>query len=304
MKLSNGYFIVSLDFELFWGLFDVKKLDDYKENLAQFLFAQNKEELIEFLPKQKPSYKNKKFDPYRLINDIGMNEVEDPYHFGNSLINKIKENSNHEIATHTFSHYYVNEQGQSLEQFEADLLAAIEIALKKGISLKTIVFPRNQINNDYLKICEKHGIISYRGIEKNWMFNTYDTKLLESPLHKAFRLLDSYINLSGHNTYSLNNNDKSLKIINMPSSRFFRPYNKSLRVFENQRLSRIKKGMSHAAKKNEIYHLWWHPHNFGKNIEENFNNLEKLFKHYSLLNKQYNFGNDTMSNLTKVFKTD
>jgi len=43
--------------------------------------------------------------------------------------------------------------------------------------------------------------------------------------------------------------------------------------------------MNYAAEKGLIYHLWWHPHNFGNNIEENFSFLEKILKAYETLNR-------------------
>ena len=45
--------------------------------------------------------------------------------------------------------------------------------------------------------------------------------------------------------------------------------------------------MTATAKKNKLYHLWWHPHNFGKNIEENFETLTSILDHYQELNKNY-----------------
>ena len=62
--------------------------------------------------------------------------------------------------------------------------------------------------------------------------------------------------------------------------------------------------MTRAAKHNEVYHLWWHPHNFANNIDQNFENLETIFKHYQELNKSYNFKSCTMSNLAKEFKNE
>ena len=55
--------------------------------------------------------------------------------------------------------------------------------------------------------------------------------------------------------------------------------------------------MTYAAKRNETYHLWWHPHNFGANINENFKNLETIFKTYQKLNEIHNFQSITMTNL-------
>lgn len=325
MTTPNGYFLISLDFELFWGVRDVKTKSSYKENLLNvrkviprlieladkyglklnfatvgFLFAENKSELLSYAPKLKPTYNNYTFNPYNDIAKIGDNEAHDPFHYSPTLIDLINSNKNHEIATHTFSHFYVNELGQTKEQFEADLLAAIAIAQKKNIEFKSIVFPRNQINEDYLAICARHGITSFRGIEKHWMFDTNDTQKLERPFNKIARLSDAYINLSGYNTYKFSDLKTVSGLLNIPSSKFFRPYIKSLNFLESRRIKRINKGLTYAAKNNEIYHMWWHPHNLGANIEENFNNLENIFKHYSLLKKEYNFECLTMSEITEI----
>ena len=322
MKADQGHLVISLDFELFWGIFDVRTLESYKSSLEKvfdivprlielsdkyrikltfatvgFLFAKSKEELIQCSPKLKPSYNKSTFNPYRLIDSIGNNASEDPYHYAPSLIEIIQKNGNHEIGSHTFCHYYCNETGQTAEQFEADLLAAIDIAKQRNIVIESVVFPRNQVNEGDLAICAKHGILSYRGIEKHWMYNTSNTKLLEDPLHRIFRLLDAYINISGHNTHELEFNNG---LVNVASSRFMRSYSKKLRFLEQMKLTRIKKGMTYAAKHNKIYHLWWHPHNFGENTELNFKALEELFMHYDMLNTTYNFKSKTMSDLAKT----
>ncbi len=33
MKKENGVFVISLDFELYWGMRDIKAIEDYKDNL-------------------------------------------------------------------------------------------------------------------------------------------------------------------------------------------------------------------------------------------------------------------------------
>jgi hypothetical protein len=57
--------------------------------------------------------------------------------------------------------------------------------------------------------------------------------------------------------------------------------------------------MTHAAQHNLTYHLWWHPHNFGVNQDENFAFLEKILEHYVVLRNKYNFQSVTMTNLAK-----
>ena len=318
----KGKFIISLDFELHWGVFDALSLDKYKNNLLTvpevvnrllclsetynvkltfatvgFLFAENKKELTDSFPKQIPSYLDSKLNPYQLMDKIGENETSDSLHYAKSLIEQIKLNSNHEISTHTFSHYNCLADGQSPKQFDEDINAAVHIAKTMGIELKSIVFPKNQINEEHLIICKKYGITSYRGTEKHKlynypMFNTKGKRLL--------RLVDNYINISGSNTYPVHDlNPTPSGLINLPSSRFLRPYIPKLFFMEGLKRKRIKNAMGYAAKNNELFHLWWHPHNFGSNIDENFKNLEDIFKTYKHLNDTYNFESVTMTGLTQ-----
>jgi hypothetical protein len=45
--------------------------------------------------------------------------------------------------------------------------------------------------------------------------------------------------------------------------------------------------MLEAARTDGIYHLWWHPHNFGQRTEANLKNLERLLKYFHVLNQKY-----------------
>ena len=145
-----------------------------------------------------------------------------------------------------------------------------------GHPAKSIVFPRNQLNKAYLPICQKNGIESFRGNEKSWIYK--ESKFhKENPLKRVLRLVDCYVNITGHNTYRLKKVGEE-PLVNLPSSRFLRPYNPKLMSLEKLRLRRIKKSLIHAAQNGEVYHLWWHPHNFGKDIEENMQFLTANFR--------------------------
>ena len=45
--------------------------------------------------------------------------------------------------------------------------------------------------------------------------------------------------------------------------------------------------MEFAAKHGEIYHIYWHPHNFAENTEINFEQMRALLAHYRKLHDQY-----------------
>jgi len=319
MTKNSGKFVVSLDFELMWGVRDVATVPQYGDNIrgvqealpkmldyfvrfgihstfatVGLLFFETKDELLKGLPAAKPAYNHAILSPYGsyIIDDVGKDRYADSYHFGSHLIEAIRNTVNQEIGTHTFSHFYCLEQGQNIKDFESDLLAAISIANKQGIKLKSLVFPRNQVNEAYLKICNEHGIICYRGNENSWIYASRDYQS-ESLLRRFMRLADSYLNLSGHHCYS-DEFMKSGSMINIPGSRFLRPYMASLSIMDGLKLRRIKKSMTYAAKRGLLYHLWWHPHNFGINQEQNFVLLEKILLHYAMLNKRYGFESYTM----------
>lgn len=319
--MKNGKLVISLDFELYWGVRDAVKLENYKQHLlgvytviprlldifsgykinatfatVGFLFFENKGELLDSLPLRKPQYINHALSPYTShLKMIGENEDDDPYHFGCKLIQLIRDRG-HEVGSHTFSHFYCLERGQTSEDFKDDLLAAKKIAAKKDIELKSFVFPRNQYQKEYLKIVKEMGFTSFRGNETSWLFSS-KTQGTGTFFRRPFRLLDAYINLSGHNCYSYSHIKKE-EPFNIPSSRFLRPYTQKLKSLEKWRLKRIKDSMTYAANNGLVYHLWWHPHNFGVNISENFSFLEQILIHAQKLNHQYKFESVSMQQLS------
>jgi peptidoglycan/xylan/chitin deacetylase (PgdA/CDA1 family) len=320
--MQRGQFIVSLDFELMWGVRDTMSIEDYGDAviggrtavermlisfeehrvkatfaIVGFLFCKNKRNLIENIPSIIPAYHAEELSPYvNIENYLGKDESEDPYHFGYSLVQLIKDKNSHEIATHTFCHYYCLENGQNILQFEADLKAAINVSKENGIEIKSIIFPRNQYNEEYLNICYKYGITSFRGNEKSKIYEPSNGEN-QTLTKRARRLLDSYINITGHNCHNLNEIKKSIPY-NIPSSSFLRPYNKTLHFLEKLKLLRIKRAMTYAAKNNLLYHLWWHPHNFGRNLDKNFEMLHEILDHYNFLNERYQFESVTMEELS------
>jgi peptidoglycan/xylan/chitin deacetylase (PgdA/CDA1 family) len=325
MNKYTGKFIVSLDFELMWGVRDAVSVKAYGHNIrgvhqalpgildyfkkynicgtfaaVGLLFFESKEELLNNLPEQKPQYKDQHLSPYGtyITENVGTDSYDDPYHFAPYLIQLIKNTPNQEVGTHTFSHFYCLEEGQTVEDFSEDLKAAIAIANKRGINITSIIFPRNQTNDNYLEVCASMGITNYRSNEDSWIYSAQSIGN-ESLLKRFFRLGDTYFNISGHHCYT-DAYMQSNPIINIPSSRFLRPYSPRLRLLEGLRLRRIKNGMTHAAKNGLLYHLWWHPHNFGINHEQNFSFLEKILEHYTYLNKKYGFTSYTMSGMANL----
>jgi hypothetical protein len=206
------------------------------------------------------------------------------------LIRQIAATPGQEVATHTFSHYYCLEPGQTAAEFAADLDAAVRVANQAGVALHSIVFPRNQWNPAYLPICRARGILAYRGNPRSWLYAATEGAG-ESRVRRALRLLDAYLPLSGHNACAPAVGDG---VVDVPASRFLRPFSPRLALVEPLRAQRIRAGMTHAARHGLGYHLWWHPHNFGAHTENNLAFLRGILEHYALLRGQHGMESLTM----------
>ncbi|PTX42630.1 polysaccharide deacetylase [Christiangramia gaetbulicola] len=314
---KNGYLIISLDFELIWGVFDVIDLQDkrryfentikvipeilslFKENdihctwaIVGMLFNRNWEEWKRNIPQNKPDYLNEKLSAYNYGSNHN-SEEDDSFFFAPQLIRSIKNTKGQEVGTHTYSHYYCLEDSQNEVQFSNDLDIAINVAKDYGIELKSLVFPRNQLKDSYLKICKSKGILNVRSNPLSWY---WDDPTSESILVKVARTGDAYLNF-GKKSYSLENLETSNDLpLEQPASRFLRPV-EGQNFIRDLKIERIKREMTSAAKAGEIYHLWWHPHNFGVEPEESMLDIMKIINHYKELNVKFNFQSLNMDEL-------
>lgn len=305
-----GALVISLDLELHWGVRDKSAVDGaYQENLrgarraaeamlelfrrygiaatwatVGLLFARDREELEALRPTLRPSYQNRSLDPY--LETPGQTEDEDPLHFASSLIDTIARTPGQEIGTHTFSHYYCLEPGQDRETFRVDMEAAVRVADERGVSLRSCVFPRNQLNPDYLDILRALGIRAYRGNQTGFMY-VPKGKGYNAPRMRLGRLADTYVNLSGRPFTPWCEFEASKTPINIPANIFLRPYRPALAFPEPLRLHRIMRAMARAAREEGIFHMWWHPHNFGTYLRENLEFLERILHHHEVLRRRY-----------------
>ncbi|MBC7140425.1 MAG: polysaccharide deacetylase family protein [Defluviimonas sp.] len=303
----SGQFVISLDFELLWGVRDHSNKQAYGQNVlgareavprmlelfeahgiratwatVGFLFCETRDELMAALPAERPAYKNPRLSNYSYLDEVGKDERSDPYYFGASLVDAIRKSPGQELGTHTMSHYYCLEDGQTLTAFEADLVAAKKLAEQRRISLKSIIFPRNQFTQAHLQVCARHGVTHYRGNPTGWAYRAAKGAE-QTPAKRALRLVDAYSGVLGSQTFAPGRDDP----VDVSASRFLRPCAGKLAAFHPLHLGAIKRGMTDAAKAGAGYHLWWHPHNFGRNLDTNMAGLNIIIDHFAMLRDRY-----------------
>lgn len=186
---ERGALIISLDFELHWGFFDRRGLDDATARRLEgarraaeamlevfsareiratwavvgLLLAPDREAREALLPDPalRPDYRRGELDPCAV--PVGSGEGDDPFHYAPSLVRRILDTPGQELASHTFGHYYCLEEGQGADHFAADLDAFGRAAALYGVSPLSIVFPRNQHNPAYGGLLSAAGYRAYRG---------------------------------------------------------------------------------------------------------------------------------------------
>jgi hypothetical protein len=293
-----GALVISLDFELHWGVRDhsaphaavadsLIASRDMVTTLAHLfvarhvratwatvglLFASTAAEADRHMPGVRPAYDLPELDPYR--EPIGEDEGLDPLHLAGSLVERLCALPGQELASHTFSHFYGLERGPDEAAFRADLLAAQEAASSRGLTLKSLVLPRNQWRDDYASIVLETGFECIRGPQPGWANRSRrgeDTGLAV----RAARLATTYAGPALH-TFGWDQVVERSGLCNIPASTFLRPLSPRTRSLESLQYRRIIAGMRDAARRGRILHLWWHPQNFVADPGANMALLERL----------------------------
>lgn len=315
--MASSAFVISLDLEQHWGVYDLATVEAYRERLdggrraiieildrfetrhihaswatVGLLLCDGRQDALARFP-QHPHYDDLSVDIRQVIARSGDSEADDPYHYGHSLARRIADTPGQEIATHTFSHFYCLEKGPTVADFERDLAAAKDVARLRGHEVRAIVFPRNQYSPAHLAACARSGLAVFRGNPEAGPYRPR-AEGATSRLTRVVRLLDAHLGIVPADALVCRPR-REAGLVNVPASRFLRPVTRFNRHLVSLRLRRIRREMSHAARIGAGYHLWWHPHNFGTHTAENLAMLDAIIDHYEDLRDRHGMLSMTMS---------
>jgi hypothetical protein len=315
-----GALVVSLDFELHWGVRDHAPSDgpvaaDLRRSRALvpelaslfversvraswatvgFLFASTRAELEPFLPRHRPRYRRTELDPYLEV--IGEDEETDPLHLAGSLVRLLASSPGQEVASHTFSHYYCLEDGPDEASLRADLAASRAIGAHLGLDLCSLVMPRNQWARRYAPIVRDSGFTCFRGPQASWAHRPTASRAA-GPVRRAARLADTYMGMPHPPTTAWEDVARNDGLCNVPASAFLRPYSPTRDMIEPLRLGRLVAGLRDAARRSRLFHLWWHPHNFVARPTENFDLLRRVLDEFARLSESDGLRSLTMGDV-------
>jgi hypothetical protein len=156
-----------------------------------------------------------------------------------------------EIGCHSFSHVDYGDPDLTREAVDADLEACVDLASKRGITLRSFVFPGNvEGHHEALKA---HGFRAYRGADPSRL------RGLPRPIVRAARLVDHAVGFPPPVSKPY---EKLPGLWNIPGSSLF-PHRSGLRqtISSRARLRRARAGMRRAEATGSVFHLWTHPFN-------------------------------------------
>ncbi len=298
--MKKGKFVISLDTEIAWGWlpFEEKRKSFYplyektREVIDRLIVLFEKYDIpatwaIVGKMIEKEDSRNRvleiaDFFPHlsnkKINNDPELNKKENPYLVAPDIIEKIIASKvQHEIATHSYHHIHFGRYGKEQRALvEKDIDAFLEVFDSYDRKIESIVFPRNDIG--FVDLLSEKGLRNYRGIDKVWYANW------PSPFKKILQPLDGILPTAPEVVDPIENPDG---MINIPGSMLFRIRHFGIRKNIPVGILKTKgiKGLEAAVRKNKIFHLWFHPFNFGYKMDEHLNAFEAVLSKAAELRK-------------------
>jgi peptidoglycan/xylan/chitin deacetylase (PgdA/CDA1 family) len=191
----------------------------------------------------------------------------------------------HELASHSFCHLPYDEARTSRAAVAADLAAARRAHAAARLPFASFVFPRNVVG--FRDLLAAAGVRVYRGRSRAW----YDG-LPHVRLRRALDLLD-FVLVPWARTVRPLVDDAGL--VDVPDS---------LLLYDRRGLARLRgaravvakarRALEGAARRGEVFHLWFHPANFADRTGEQLAVLDAVLAHAGRLRAAGRLENRTL----------
>ena len=303
MNGQRGTMVVSLDLELCWGRFDkvpvpMLEADASEERIQikRLLALLDRYEIpatwaivghlmlagcsrhagaahTDVMPR--PDYSWFPKDWY--VHDPCTSAIQSPGWYAPDILEWIRATRvRHEIASHSFAHIYYGDPECSATAARADLTAAVEAAEKQDVTLKSFVFPRNQVG--HLDVLRAQGIRAYRGADPTRFRRT------KGVLYKTLSFLDQLLGLPPK---AVRAEEVMPGLWNIPGNHFYMARNGIRKMIPMaSRVRKGKQGIRQAIRSGGVYHLWFHPFNLNADADAMLSGLEQLFAYARRLRDQ------------------
>lgn len=287
--MNRGCFVVSLDTELAWGWIDRPEVGDlyplwertrnavdgllrlferYRIPATWAFVGRLLERKAGWGSTAESSARGSRLDRRALYRDPAVNSPENSYLCGPDLLEAVLASPvAHEVGSHSYDHVVFGDPSCSRAMARDDLRAFVSVSREWGIAPHSFVYPRNSIG--HRDVLAEMGFRTYRGPDVSW-FDRWPR-----PIRRVLRRIDLLCALPpGVSTPAIDRHG----LVRIPGHLFFRiPHRGLERHFPPARLvAKAKKGIRRAAEAGAVFHLWFHPFNFGHRTEQHLAALEDV----------------------------
>ncbi len=305
MRLEQGVFTLSLDFELIWGTLDLFGPEAFRRTCElerQVVIDRLLDLFVEFdiratwcvvghLMLDRCGGENGQKHPEIVRprhgwcrgdwfgHDPGGTEGEAPVFLGRSLIEKIRTCPvSQEIGSHSFSHVIFGDAGCSRETAQSEVRACVDAGRQVGLSMQSFSFPRNRVG--HREVLAEHGFTCFRGPEPGW----YRDGRVPAVIQRLAHLLE-VVTIAEPPVVLPRPTPEGM--VEIPGSMVYFPAH-GLRRFVpmSWRVRRALKGLDAAVDRQRIFHLWMHPTNLVDEMEAMFDGLRQILQHASRLRRE------------------
>jgi hypothetical protein len=278
MALTRGAFVLSLDTELVWGSFDhvppdvfAARYPDVRGTIRRLLALLEQREIAATWAVVGHLFMNscqrgadgrphpECLRPRHRWHDgdwFGMDpctdRARDPLWYGDDVLDWVQAaKPRQEIGSHSFSHVVFGDEGCNADVARSELRACVEQAKRRGIELRSFVFPRNI--EGHHAVLREFGMAAFRGHDPTWYYG------LPRVVRRAAHLADQAAAVPP----PVSDPTETLPgLWNIPGSMLWLHRDGVRRVVPlASRVRKAKLGLHRASREERVFHLWFHPFN-------------------------------------------
>jgi len=173
-----------------------------------------------------------------------------------------------DVGLHGYTHLVVDEHARST--VDRELAAAVAAAARHDVDPVSFVYPRNRIA--YVDLLADHGFEVYRGVDARW----YERTGVPSAVRRSLRFADEALSVAP----PVVEPHEREGVVCVPGSQVFRPDHAAWGLTpDGTQVTRARKGLDRAAATGGVFHLWWHPFNFGRDPDRLVPKLERILSY-------------------------
>ena len=280
---TRGVLVVSIDLELAWGTCD-RPLD------ARRCARLGRERMI--VDRLLAAFTRHDVRATWAVVGRLLLDGRDPLWHGVDLVEAIAAaRPPHELASHSFHHLPYDETRTSRVAVAADLALARGAHAAARLPFVTFVFPRNVVG--FRDLLAAAGVRVYRGRSRAW----YDG-LPHVRLRRALDLLDFVVTPRARTVRPVVDD---AGLVNVPDSVLLYDRRGPARLRPARAVvAKARRALDRAARRGEVFHLWFHPANFADRTTEQFAILEAVLAHAAHLRAEDRLENRTLGEFAPV----